>query len=99
RGGGPRRARPPAGAAREPGGRNGARAVARRARGDVPAPRQPAAPGGGNRGPTMNGVCGRAGLIEVVEDKLDARGGVAPEDLLHQVRIALAERRQQVAVV
>jgi hypothetical protein len=40
-----------------------------------------------------------AGLIEVVEEKLDARGGVAAEDLLHQVRIAAAERRQQVAVI
>jgi hypothetical protein len=38
-------------------------------------------------------------LIEVVEEKLDARGGVAAEDLLHQVRIAAAERRQQVAVI
>lgn len=40
-----------------------------------------------------------AELIEVVEEKLDARGGVAAEDLLHQVRIAPAERRQQVAVI
>jgi hypothetical protein len=38
-------------------------------------------------------------LIEVVEEKLDAPGGVAAEDLLHQVRIAAAERRQQVAVI
>ena len=40
-----------------------------------------------------------AGLVEVVEEKLDARGGVAPEDLLHQVRIPATERRQQVAVI
>jgi len=40
-----------------------------------------------------------AGLIEVVEEKLDAPGGVAAEDLLHQVRIAAPERRQQVAVL
>ena len=40
-----------------------------------------------------------AGLVEVVEEKLDARSGVAPEDLLHQVRIPATERRQQVAVI
>jgi hypothetical protein len=38
-------------------------------------------------------------LVEVVEEKLDSRGGVAAKYLLHQVRIAAAERRQQVAVV
>src|SRR5260370_28332357 len=38
------------------------------------------------------------GSIEVVEEKFDSRGGVAAEDLLHQVRIAPAERRQYVAV-
>lgn len=38
-------------------------------------------------------------LIEVVEEKLDAPGGVPAEDLLHQVRIPAAERRQQVPVI
>src|SRR6185312_9775181 len=38
------------------------------------------------------------GLTEVVEEKLDSRGGVAAEDLLDQVRIAAAERGQYVAV-
>jgi len=38
-------------------------------------------------------------LVEVTEEKLDSRGGVAAKDLLHQVRIAFAEGRQQVAVV
>jgi hypothetical protein len=42
---------------------------------------------------------GGAPLIEVVEEKLDAPGGVPAEDLLHQVRISAAERRQQVAVI
>ena len=49
-------------------------------------------------GPANAGPAG-AGLVEVVEEKLDARGGVAPEDLLHQVRIPATERRQQVAVI
>ena len=35
-----------------------------------------------------------AGLVEIVEEKLDSGGGVASKDLLHQVRIALAEGRQ-----
>jgi len=38
-------------------------------------------------------------LIEVVEEKLDAPGGVPAEHLLHQVRISPAERGQQVAVI
>jgi hypothetical protein len=38
------------------------------------------------------------GLTEVVEEKLDCRGGVAAEDLLDQVRIAAAERGKYVAV-
>jgi hypothetical protein len=35
-----------------------------------------------------------AGLVEIVEEKLDSGGGVAAKDLLHQIRIALAEGRQ-----
>ena len=44
-------------------------------------------------------VARSAGLVEVVEEKLDSLGGVATKDLLHKVRIALAEGNQQVAVV
>ena len=59
---------------------------------------RPADAGPANAGPAGAGPAG-AGLVEVVEEKLDARGGVAPEDLLHQVRIPATERRQQVAVI
>jgi hypothetical protein len=59
---------------------------------------RPADAGPANAGPANAGPAG-AGLVEVVEEKLDARGGVAPEDLLHQVRIPATERRQQVAVI
>jgi Family of unknown function (DUF6069) len=63
-----------------------------------PADAGPANAGPANAGPANAGPAG-AGLVEVVEEKLDARGGVAPEDLLHQVRIPATERRQQVAVI
>ena len=59
---------------------------------------RPADAGPANAGPAGAGPAG-AGLVEVVEEKLDARGGVASEDLLHQVRIPATERRQQVAVI
>ena len=47
----------------------------------------------------MNGPSRPAALVEVVEEQVDSRAGVTAEDLLYQVRVALAERRQQVAVV
>jgi hypothetical protein len=65
---------------------------------DGPRWTRPAGAGPAGAGQTAAGPAGAA-LVEVVEEKLDARGGVAAEDLLHQVRIPAAERRQQVAVI